>query len=236
MLMNICGFQKSTLIDYPGKLSCILFLAGCNFDCPYCHNPDLVRSGSATAPVISPDQLEAFLARRQGLLDGVVVTGGEPTLQSDLPELCRRIKDMGFSIKLDTNGSRPKVLDRLIAEGLIDYVAMDLKTDPERYAPLISRTCKPETIQASVRTILASGLSHEFRTTCVYPLIDADAVDVMARLVTGAKSHVLQRVQHKNVSVLHPEFFDTYDWFIDEPTLEQYRLRLAEFVCACSIR
>src|SRR6056297_2871022 len=112
--MNIGGFQKTSLIDYPGKISCILFLAGCNFDCPYCHNPDLVRSGSEIPSVIDPDQLEAFLVRRQGLLDGVVITGGEPTLQSDLPDLCRRIKALGFSIKLDTNGSCPKILKQLI--------------------------------------------------------------------------------------------------------------------------
>ena len=234
--MNISGFQKSSLIDYPGKLSCILFLAGCNFDCPYCHNPDLVRSGSEIPSVIDPDQLEAFLVRRQGLLDGVVITGGEPTLQSDLPDLCRRIKTLGFSIKLDTNGSRPKILKQLISEELIDFVAMDLKTDPNRYAPLISKTCKPETIAASVQTILDSGLSHEFRTTCVYPLIDKAAVDVMAELLAGGQCHALQRVQHKNVNVLHPEFFENHDWFIDDPTLERYRLKLSETVNTCTIR
>ena len=234
--MNIGGFQKSSLIDFPGRISCILFLAGCNFDCPYCHNPDLVRSGAATSSVITNDQLESFLDRRQGLLDGVVITGGEPTLQPDLAGLCKKIREKGFSIKLDTNGSCPRVLARLIDEDLIDYVAMDLKTDPNRYAPLISRTCTPDTIQASVQTILASGLSHEFRTTCVYPLLDASAVEVIAELVSGAQSYVLQRVQHKNVNVLHPEFFDTYDWFIDEPRLEQYRLRLAKSVSACTIR
>jgi len=234
--MNIGGFQKSSLIDYPGKLSCILFLTGCNFDCPYCHNPDLVRAGAAAPSVIDPGQLEAFLARRQGLLDGVVITGGEPTLQSDLTDLCRRIKDMGFFIKLDTNGSRPKILSRLIDEGLVDYVAMDLKTDPNRYAPLISKTCKPETIQASIQTILASGMSHEFRTTCVYPLVEAEAVDIMAGLIAGAQRHALQRVQHKSINVLHPDFFDNHDWFIDEPTLEQYRLRFAESVDSCTIR
>src|SRR6056297_2648426 len=169
--MNIGGFQKSSLIDYPGKISCIVFLTGCNFDCPYCHNPDLVRYGRENTSAIDPKELEAFLVKRQGLLDGVVITGGEPTLQTDLTALCRRIKSMGFSVKLDTNGSRPRVLAQLIEEDLLDYVAMDLKTDPARYSPLISRTCKPSSIRSSVQAILSSGLPHEFRTTCVWPLV-----------------------------------------------------------------
>jgi len=234
--MNIGGFQKSSLIDYPGKISCIVFLTGCNFDCPYCHNPDLVRYGRENTSAIDPKELEAFLVKRQGLLDGVVITGGEPTLQTDLTALCRRIKSMGFSVKLDTNGSRPRVLAQLIEEDLLDYVAMDLKTDPARYSPLISRTCKPSSIRSSVQAILSSGLPHEFRTTCVWPLVDDDAVEVMAGLIEGARHHALQRVQHKKVPVLHPEFFDTYDWFIDEPTLQRYKARFAGSVQTCTIR
>lgn len=233
--MNIGGFQKTSLIDYPGKISCILFLSGCNFDCPYCHNPDLVR-GNKTQPAIDEHQLKNFFLKRSGLIDGVVITGGEPTLQSDLADLCQTIKSMGFLVKLDTNGSRPTVLKQLIAKHLVDYVAMDIKTDPDRYSPLICRSCNPADITESVHIILSSQLPHEFRTTCVKPIIDEAAIDVMARLIDGAHRHALQKVQHETVNVLHPEFFKTHDWYIDDSTLEQYQSLIAARVGTCVIR
>lgn len=234
--MKIGGLQKNSLIDFPGRISCVVFVTGCNFDCPYCHNPDLVQGRPASPPISSLAGLMEFLHRRRGLLDGVVITGGEPSLQPDLAEVCQEIKSLGFSIKLDTNGSRPGVLQRLLGEGLLDYIAMDLKTAPERYSPLICRSCDVSAIRESVRLILASGLPHEFRTTCIKPLIDEAAVDAMGALVAGADRHILQRVQVKNVDVLHPEFFETHDWFLEESVLEAYRLRLAEKVRQCSLR
>ncbi len=233
--MNIGGFQKTSLIDYPGKISCILFLSGCNFDCPYCHNPDLVR-GNKTKPAIDEQQLNSFLSKRKGLIDGVVITGGEPTIQPDLADLCRKIKTMGFAVKLDSNGSRPAVLKQLIADQLIDFIAMDIKTDPKRYSPLICRSCDPVDITESVHIILSSQLPHEFRTTCVKPLIDEEAITSMATLINGADQHALQKVQHEKVNVLHPEFFENYDWYIDDSTLEHYRSVIAAHVGACVIR
>lgn len=232
--MNIGGIQKTSLIDYPGKLSCVLFLTGCNFNCPYCHNPDLVRGKSR--PAMDQDQLTAFLSKRRRFLEGVVITGGEPTLQADLPELCYTLKSMGFSVKLDTNGSHPEMLKQLMAEQLIDFVAMDIKTDPERYVPNICRTCNPSDIIASAQLILASSLSHEFRTTCVLPLVDQAAIDGIAQLIDGAGRHALQRVQHESVNVLCPEFFKTHNWFIDDTVLEHYQSVMAAHVGTCVIR
>ena len=138
-LMRLAGLQKNSLIDYPGKASCVLFLFGCNFDCPYCHNPDLVRGGLSCHASLDEKTVYEFLERRKGLLDGVVISGGEPTLDKDLVFLCEKIKQIGYPLKLDTNGSQPQVIKRLIQEGLIDYIAMDIKTDPLHYSPLIIR-------------------------------------------------------------------------------------------------
>ena len=133
--MHIGGMQKNSLIDYPGKLSSVIFFSGCNFDCPFCHNPELARGSAACQADLTASNICNFLEQRQGFLDGVVLSGGEPTLQNDLEELCIRIKGFGFPVKLDTNGSRPKVLEGLIEKKLVDYIAMDLKTDPVLFEP-----------------------------------------------------------------------------------------------------
>jgi pyruvate formate lyase activating enzyme len=202
--MRIAALQKNSFIDYPGKLSAVLFLPGCNFACPYCHNPSLVRPESSDE-ALTPAEVFDFLEKRRGMLEGVVLTGGEPTLQADLPELCRRIREMGYPVKLDTNGSRPERLKALIAEGLIDFVAMDLKTAPERHAPLIWPNARPEAIRESARAILASGVPHEFRTTAVVPPVDAAAMEEIAALIEGADRYVLQRFSDSRV--LRPDFF-----------------------------
>jgi len=235
--MNIGGLQKTSLIDYPGKISCVVFLAGCNFKCPYCHNPDLVHQNSRPpGPAMDLDQLLRFLLKRRGMIDGVVLTGGEPTLQAELPAACAEIKSLGFFVKLDTNGSRPDVLERLLQDQLIDFLAMDIKTDPDRYAPYISKNCNPSSIRASIRQVLSSKIAHEFRTTCVHPIVDMEAIHVLAELLQGAQCHALQRVQRDHVNVLHPEFFDEHNWFVDEATLCQYQARIGETVDTCLIR
>ena len=151
--MNIGGLLKNSIIDYPGKLSCGIFLSGCNFDCPYCHNPDLVKGCAGRSAEFNPGNIYRFIENRKGFLDGVVISGGEPTLQEDLFDLCRRIKNMGFPVKLDTNGSRPRVIKRLIDEGLVDYIAMDLKTDPRWYATYIKANCNAAAILSSIEII-----------------------------------------------------------------------------------
>ncbi|MBO4330960.1 MAG: anaerobic ribonucleoside-triphosphate reductase activating protein, partial [Oscillospiraceae bacterium] len=134
--MIINGLQKLTLLDFPGRTACTVFLGGCNFRCPFCHNASLVLR-PASLPRIAPHELFSFLEKRRGLLDGVAVTGGEPTLQKDLPELLERIKELGFAVKLDTNGSDPAMLRRIIDGGLADYAAMDIKSSPEGYAAAV---------------------------------------------------------------------------------------------------
>ena len=165
----IAGLQKMTLLDYPGKVACTVFLQGCNFRCPFCHNSGLL--GAPEQPPIPREELLGFLKKRQGLLDGVCVTGGEPTLHKELPELLRQIKDLGFAVKLDTNGYRPDVLKALVEDGLVDYVAMDIKNCPARYAetagltdPDISR------IEESMIFLMEGDLDFEFRTTVVQQL------------------------------------------------------------------
>ncbi|HOF06221.1 MAG TPA: anaerobic ribonucleoside-triphosphate reductase activating protein [Syntrophales bacterium] len=190
--MKIGGFQKFSLIDYPGMISAVVFTQGCNFRCPYCHNPELVDPRRFGATIPAGDILE-FLAGRRGKLDAVVVTGGEPTMQGDLFEFMKDIKAMGFLVKLDTNGSAPVVLARLLAAGLVDYVAMDLKGPLDRYPAIVRTDVKTDDIERSVSLITGSGIGHEFRTTLVPSLLTAGDVLAMADLVKAAPKYVLQR-------------------------------------------
>ena len=188
--MDINGIQKLTLLDYPGKCACTVFLAGCNLRCPFCHNASLVVGHAPAA--MTEEEFFAFLEKRKGLLDGVCITGGEPTLREDLPELIGRIKAMGYLVKLDTNGSNPSMLRRLIDAGLVDYVAMDIKNSPERYAV----TCGGRDILAAVEESLAilteRAVEFELRTTCVKPFHDEKALDAIGRWLSGTEYYYLQ--------------------------------------------
>ena len=228
------GLQKNSLIDYPGKVSCVLFLAGCNFNCPYCHNPDLVKCDNGSSSLVEADAVFDFLERRRGILDGVVISGGEPTLQKDLGFLCGRIKEVGYDVKLDTNGSRPAVVRKLIDQGLVDYVAMDIKTDPNQYAKFICGGCRPESILEAIQVIMASSLPYEFRTTCVRPIVDGAAIEGIAKLISGAKRYVLQ--QFNQTHVLHPEFFGDTKPGYDQEELCHIRTRAEQWVERCEIR
>ena len=164
--MNIAGLQKMTLLDYPGKVACTVFLQGCNFRCPFCHNSGLL--GVPESTLMNMEQFLTFLQRRKGLLDAVCVSGGEPTLSPDLRELLTAIKAMGFSVKLDTNGSRPEILEQLVQDGLVDYVAMDIKNCPQRYgetAGIPALNLQP--LERSIRFLLSGAVDYEFRTTVV---------------------------------------------------------------------
>lgn len=177
--MQIAGLQKCTLLDYPGRVACTVFLPGCNFRCPFCHNYELTQQ---PRPVMDDEALLSFLHTRQGLLQGVCVSGGEPTLQPQLPRLLERIREMGFSVKLDTNGSRPDVLRALVDAQLVDYVAMDLKSSPAGYAAacgLAQVDC--EEIARSIRLLLENRVDYELRTTVCYPLHDVQTIAQMAQ-------------------------------------------------------
>jgi pyruvate formate lyase activating enzyme len=232
--MIIGGIQKHSFIDYPGKASCVVFLAGCNFDCPYCHNPQLTGEPGSRPPRVAPEDAFVFLEQRRGLLDGVVISGGEPTLHPDLPDFCGRIKSLGFPVKLDTNGSRPQMLRRLIRAGLVDYVAMDIKTDPQRYEGCVASRFDGSALLASLQLIMESGLDYEFRTTCVKPLVTPEAVEAIARLIRGCRRYALQPFR-QNV-ILHPEFFDGMDPAFSFEEMTRLK-RIAEpWVQSCLVR
>ena len=180
--MKISGLQKMTLLDYPGKVACTVFLAGCNFRCPFCHNSELL-DGTAEE-VMEREEFLQFLERRKGLLDAVCVSGGEPTLQPDLPGFLERIKAMGFAVKLDTNGSRPHVLKELVNRGLVDYVAMDIKNSPARYAETAGAETDLKKLEESIRYLTGGVVDYEFRTTVLQQLHDVHSVTEMGTWVS----------------------------------------------------
>lgn len=231
--MHLAGLKKSSLIDYPHKISCVLYLTGCNFSCPYCHNPDLALGKYPDR--IHASRVSAFLKDRRELIDGVVITGGEPTLDPNLPKLCHTIKALGFAVKLDTNGSRPGVLARLIGDGIIDYIAMDIKTAIGAYGTPICRTALQPKIEQSIQLIMEDGLDYEFRTTCVRPFIDEPTMERIGRKIQGARRYWLQRFQVN--SLLQADFFNNRPDCGYTPRQMQRLQRLAAaFVQRCDVR
>lgn len=204
--MEIHGLQKLTLLDYPGKVACTVFLGGCNLRCPFCHNGELVLDPGPA--LMSPEELLTFLDRRRGLLDGVCITGGEPLLRPDLPRLLEAVKEKGFLLKLDTNGGFPQALEDIIARGLVDYVAMDIKNSPERY---------PETVgvpgldlapyRESAALLLEGKVDYEFRTTVVRELHDEASFRAIGPWLNGARRYFLQAFVDRDTVLspgLHP--------------------------------
>ena len=186
----ICGLQKMTLLDFPGKIACTVFLGGCNFRCPFCHNSELFMG--KPEKLMEDEEFFQFLSTRKGLLDGVCVSGGEPTLYKNLPEFLARIKEMGFLVKLDTNGYRPEVLKALAEAKLVDYVAMDVKNSPAMYAQTVGlETVDLSRIEESLRFLISVDLPYELRTTLVNPFhTDASIQDMgvwLGSLVPGKK-------------------------------------------------
>lgn len=189
--MRIGGLRQLSLLDFPGYVACTVFLTGCNLRCPYCHNPSLVLPADAP-DALSEDALLSFLHTRRGKLDGVCISGGEPTLHRELPQLLRRIRGLGFRTKLDTNGTNPAMLDTLVREGLLDYVAMDIKNSPALYP----RTCGGidllSPVQESAALLLQGTVDYEFRTTVCAPLHTPEAMVEIGQWLQGAKRYFLQ--------------------------------------------
>ena len=189
--MKIQGLQKMTLLDYPGRVACTVFLGGCDFRCPFCHNYELVEGPMAGA--VSEDEFFAFLDKRHGLLDGVAITGGEPCLRRDLPEFIAKIHDAGFPVKLDTNGNNPVMLQRLIDEGLVDYVAMDVKNSPTKYAETIGlREFDIGSVNESIGLLLQNRVPYEFRTTVIREFHEARDFEEIGAWIEGAEQYFLQ--------------------------------------------
>lgn len=177
--MTIAGLQKLTLLDYPGRVACTVFLNGCNFCCPFCHNGHLLGDVPAA---MDTEELLSFLTKRKGILDGVCITGGEPTIHPELPELLRKIRMMDYKIKLDTNGYRPDVLRSVVEEGLVDYVAMDIKNSPEQYSQTVGMEhCNMEKIEGSICLLMEERVEYEFRTTVVKPFHTERSISSMCQ-------------------------------------------------------
>ncbi len=179
----IAGLQKMTLLDFPGKVACTVFLAGCNYRCPFCHNAELF--GGKPEEVMSTEQFLSFLQKRVGLLEGVCVSGGEPTGDPELESFLRQIKALGFAVKLDTNGSRPQVLRRLLEEKLLDYVAVDAKNSPEKYADTVGCGCDVAAVEESLRLLIDGDTPYELRTTLVAQLHDGASIESMGKWLAG---------------------------------------------------
>jgi pyruvate formate lyase activating enzyme len=189
--MKIHGLQKMTLLDFPGRVACTVFLGGCDFRCPFCHNFELV-DGTAQ-PLMDESELLAFLEKRKGLLDGVAITGGEPCLHRDLPDLLEKIRSLGFGVKLDTNGCHPALLRTMLERRLVDYVAMDVKNSPSKYAAACGMdTVDLAPIRESIALLMDMAPDYEFRTTVVKELHDASDFSGIAEMIRGAKRYFLQ--------------------------------------------
>lgn len=195
--MLISGIQKFTILDFPGRTSCILFTAGCNFRCGYCHNPEFVlpeKIQKLTDSFISKDAIFNFLKKREGLLDGVVISGGEPTMMPDLVEFISEIKrKFNYEVKLDSNGNKPEILREAVDGGLVDYVAMDVKTDLEHYRELVGPRAEPEKIQESIDFLKRGRVEYEFRSTIIKGVHTESIFRSMSKMVAGADILYLQK-------------------------------------------
>jgi len=228
--MLIGGFTKFSLIDYPGYTCAIIFMQGCNLRCPYCQNPELVIPEKFTEEIPIEEIIE-FLKKRVGMLDAVEFTGGEPTTQSDLIEIAETIKNMGFTIKIDTNGTNPEAINEGLKKGVIDYIAMDIKASMDRYEEITQVNIDKEKIKRSIEIIMNRAPGYEFRVTVIKNFHNKEEIEKIGQLVIGAKKFYLQRAQFvKTVK----EGFKREQF--SESELEEFRNILLKYVKTCQIR
>lgn len=228
--MSIHGLNKLTLLDYPGKVAATLFLGNCNFRCPFCHNSDLVLA-PGSQPVIDVEEVLKFLKKRQGILEGVCITGGEPTLYAGLEELIRAIRQLGYMVKLDTNGYRPSVLKDLVNKGLVDMVAMDIKADQAGYATSAGLTNMDlSRIEESVQFLLEGHVPYEFRTTVVKELHSIETFENIGKWIVGCDAYYLQSYKDSG-RVIAPGFHAN-----TKEELEEYRQLLLRTINKVEIR
>ena len=235
--MRIGNVQRFSLIDYPGRICAIIFTQGCNFRCPYCHNPELVaasapKKGASSETTMAADDILAFLEQRRGKLDAVSITGGEPLLQRGLTTFIEQVRSLGYLVKIDTNGSFPEPLKKLIARELLDYIAMDVKAPLDRYEAVIKAPIAPENITESIRMIMNSGIDYEFRTTLVRTLLTTQDVEKIGTLIGGARLYVLQRFVPSKT--LDPAFMEERAWTDEE--LSDIKKRLERSVSSVIVR
>lgn len=230
MDVEIKGIIPTTMLDWEGKLATTLFVGGCNFRCPWCQNPDLVLRPDKLANV-EWQEIEDHLMGKRDWLDGVVVTGGEPTIQRWLPDLLGKLKSLGYPIKLDTNGSRPDVLRYLLENDLADYIAMDIKTSFPKYNEACGVSVNTEAIKEGIDLILNSGVDHEFRTTVVPGYVEESDILEISRCIPGAKRYTLQQFSPKKVIADEMSKIQPY-----ERDLLQNMAAQVSQVAACSVR
>jgi len=227
--MKIGGLQKCSLIDYPGQISAIVFTMGCNFHCPYCHNPELVNE---TSPEISEEEIFNFLERRKNILDAVTITGGEPTLHEDLIPFIRKIKAMGFLVKLDSNGTHPDIIEQVQKDALVDYIAMDIKAPLSKYSATVARPIDIENIKKSITLLIQGPVAYEFRTTVVKTLLSPDDIAQIGESIHGARTYYLQKFVP--TKTLNPAFLRKTTYSDDE--FEHMKTVMLEHVDECYIR
>lgn len=234
--MNIGGFQKNSLIDFPKTIACIIFTQGCNFICPYCHNPGLVAgSPKGAGSLYDENKILEFLEKRKGLLEGVVITGGEPTLQKDLISFCRIARGMGYKIKLDSNGTRPNVLATLFEEKLVDFISMDIKTSLDNYGLVVPGKPDTQKILDSWRLLMNAAPAYEFRTTCSRPFISRKILKDIGEVINGASTWILQKCT-RNVNVLDPEFVKKDNNFFSDKEMLELKRTIAPYVGNAIVR
>ncbi len=228
--MNIQGLQKLTLLDYPDKMACTIFTGGCNLRCPFCHNAGIVLNPSAEGEY-SVEDILSFLKKRQGILEGVVITGGEPLMQKDIDVFIEKIRELGYSVKLDTNGTYPDKLRELIDRGLIDYVAMDIKASPAGYPPAVGiGGYDISKIEKSVKLLLEGRVDYEFRTTVVREFHSIFDMNALGEFIKGAKRHYLQAFRDSG------ELIGFGLSGVDKKEMEEMRKILHGYVEKCELR
>lgn len=230
--MKVTGIQKLTLLDYPGVVACTVFTAGCNFRCPFCHNAMLVLPEQIDDECLTDDEVFGFLKKRRGVLDGVAVTGGEPLLHADMPEFLARVKELGYKIKLDTNGSNPELLSEIIKNKLVDRVAMDIKNAPEEYARTIGlESFDIAPVERSKEMLLSGETDYEFRTTVVKGIHTKESLIGAAKWIEGAKEYYLQQFKDSGNLIL-PDGLSAYD----EKQMHALADAVREYVPAVEVR
>ncbi len=228
--MNIQGFQKLTLLDYPGKMACTVFTAGCNLRCPFCHNSRLVINPEKQSE-FSTEEILSYLKKRVGILDGVVITGGEPLLQNDIEDFIIQVKTLGYSVKLDTNGTFPEKLRDLVEKGLVDYVAMDVKNSPELYAETVGISGYDiSKIKESIAFLLEGRADYEFRTTIVREFHSVFGMNGLGEMIKGSKRHFLQAFVDSG------ELIGFGMSAVPKDEMERMRKIMLQYVDVCEIR
>jgi pyruvate formate lyase activating enzyme len=229
--MEFGGFEKFTLIDFPAKIACMVYTVGCPFRCPYCHNPELVDETCTTR--IDESVILKFLDERKGMIDGIVITGGEPTMHGQkLISFMREVKQRNFLIKLDTNGVHPEFIQEVIDENLVDYIAMDIKSPLSKYSQTVARPVDIEAIKSSVRVIIGSGIPYEFRTTIIRSMLSVEDIEEIGKEIKGATNYYLQKFVP--TKILNPQFLKKVTYNDEE--FARIQTMMGQYVSFCGIR